>query len=135
MKKEHVKLSISEKTELEALLSNENIKSRVFKRIMGLLELNKGYNYEQVSQTVLLSSRTLRRLAKRYQAEGLKSIYRRAQSGRPPKTTQELEDQLVLLSCSEAPEGYRKWSLRLLADKVVALGYCDTLSHTQVAKI
>ena len=82
-----------------------------------------------------MSSRTLIRLAKRYRSEGLACLYYRPRVGRPPKTDQELEDKIVVLSCSEAPKGYSQWSLRLLADQAVVLGYCDKISHTQVAKI
>jgi hypothetical protein len=48
---------------------------------------------------------------------------------------QATEDQIVLLSCSDAPKGYGQWSLRLLADKMVELGHSDEISHTQVAKV
>jgi hypothetical protein len=39
------------------------------------------------------------------------------------------------LACSEPPEGYARWHLRLLADKAVELGYCEEISHTEVASI
>ena len=43
--------------------------------------------------------------------------------------------KLTALACSEAPDGHSQWSLRLLANKVVELGYCQHLSHTQVGTI
>jgi hypothetical protein len=39
------------------------------------------------------------------------------------------------LACSDAPEGHDRWTLRLLADKVVEAGFCDTISHTMVGNI
>ena len=136
MKKEHVKLSVEDRQQLNELLSKESsLKTRTYKRIRALLALNEGQTYEQASKVVQMSSRTIIRLAKRYRAEGLDCLYYRPQKGRPPKTDQELEDKIVVLSCSEAPKGYSQWSLRLLADQAVVLGYCDKISHTQVAKI
>ena len=45
------------------------------------------------------------------------------------------EAHLIALACSEPPEGYARWHLRLLADKAVELGYCEAISHTEVANI
>lgn len=43
--------------------------------------------------------------------------------------------KVTALACSEAPEGYERWNLRLLANKAVELGYCEHISHTEVAGI
>ena len=51
------------------------------------------------------------------------------------KTDGDFETHLVALSCSEPPEGFARWSLRLLADKVVELNYIDSISHETVRRI
>ena len=51
------------------------------------------------------------------------------------KTDGDFEAHLIALSCSEAPEGFARWSLRLLADKVVELNYIDSISHETVRRI
>jgi hypothetical protein len=51
------------------------------------------------------------------------------------KTDGDFEAHLVALSCSEPPEGFARWSLRLLADKVVELNYIDSISHESVRRI
>jgi hypothetical protein len=51
------------------------------------------------------------------------------------KTDGDFEAHLVALSCSEPPEGFARWSLRLLADKVVELKYIDSISHEAVRQI
>jgi hypothetical protein len=51
------------------------------------------------------------------------------------KTDGDFEAHLVALSCSKPPEGYARWSLRLLADKVVELHYIDSISHEAVRGI
>jgi hypothetical protein len=51
------------------------------------------------------------------------------------KTDGDFEAHLVALSCGEPPEGFARWSLRLLADKVVELNYIDSISHETVRRI
>lgn len=53
----------------------------------------------------------------------------------PAKVTGEVEAHVVALACSEPPEGYSKWMLRLLADKTVELGYIDSISHVTISTI
>jgi beta-phosphoglucomutase-like phosphatase (HAD superfamily) len=53
----------------------------------------------------------------------------------PPKITGETEAHIIALACSKTPNGYAKWTLRLLANKSVKLGYADTLSHMSVKRI
>jgi hypothetical protein len=52
-----------------------------------------------------------------------------------PKITGELEAHIIALACSKAPEGYSKWTLRLLADKCVELNYIENLSHMSVSRL
>jgi hypothetical protein len=56
-------------------------------------------------------------------------------TGRPVEIDGKQRAQVTALACSEPPEGYARWSLRLLADKVVQLEYCEHISHTEVAEI
>jgi putative transposase len=56
-------------------------------------------------------------------------------SGRPIEIDGLQRAKVTALACSEAPAGHARWSLRLLADKVVELGYCKRISHVQVDKI
>lgn len=51
------------------------------------------------------------------------------------KADGDFEAHLVALSCSEPPEGFSRWSLRLLADKVVELDYIDSISHESIRRI
>ena len=53
----------------------------------------------------------------------------------PPKVTGEVEAHIIALACSEPPEGYSKWTLRLLADKCVELNYAESLSHVTVSRV
>ena len=53
----------------------------------------------------------------------------------PKKADGDFEANLIALSCSKAPEGYARWSLRLLADKMVELEYADSVSHETVRQV
>ena len=118
MQKQHVKLSMSDKRVLHELLKKGSMNSRTYKRVIGLLELDKGQTLKAVKSIALLSANSLGKLSKRYKSEGLGCLYDNPRPGRPVKINQSQKDQLTLLSCSEAPEGYSQWSLRLLADKM-----------------
>jgi len=135
MKKQHVKLSSEDRIKLENQRKDSQLKVRLYKRIVGLLELDSGHTYESASKIAGLSTRTLQSLAKRYQSDGLACLIDLPRPGRPIEIDTEQRDQITLLACEEAPDGHSQWSLRLLADKVVELGYCDQISHTQVGNI
>lgn len=53
----------------------------------------------------------------------------------PPKVTGDVEAHIIALACGDPPEGYEKWTLRLLADKCVELNYAESLSHMTVSRI
>ncbi|MCB9273652.1 MAG: helix-turn-helix domain-containing protein [Lewinellaceae bacterium] len=135
MKKEHVRLTDQDREALKAMLRKGSLKSRTYKRITALLELDAGKTYEAVQHTVGFSKVSLGKLAKRYASKGLSCLYDAPRPGRPVEIQAEQRDQIMILACETPPEGYSQWSLRLLADKVVELGYCDSISHAQVDKI
>jgi putative transposase len=135
MQKSHVSLSSADKIELEALLHQSGISSKVFKRVMALLELNKGKTIEAVRGALGLSYPPVAKLIQQYQQSGLACLYDKKQPGRPPLIDGKQRALITALACSEAPDGYAKWSLRLLADKVVELHYCEAISHEGVSRI
>jgi hypothetical protein len=81
--------------------------------------------------------RKIDRVKKRFVEGGLDSALERKMGNRiyTKKTDGDFEAHLVALSCSEPPEGFARWSLRLLADKVVELKYIDSISHEAVRQI
>jgi len=135
MKKSHVNLTDDDREELENLLSKGTSLARTFKRATALLELNKGKSYVATASTSNLSNISLSKLAKRYASQGLGCLYDNPRPGRPIKITAKQRDQITVLACESSPDGNSQWSLRLLADKVVELGYCDSISHSQVGEI
>jgi transposase len=80
-----------------------------------------------------MSIRTIGRVRQRFVEEGLEAALKcRPGGGRKRKLDGEVEAHLIALRCSEAPEGKRRWTLRLLADQMVKLDYVEQLSHESV---
>lgn len=83
-----------------------------------------------------MSNPTIKRIRKSYVEEGLTAALAEGKcSGRPSIFDGKTRAKITALACSEVPEGYSQWSLRLLADKAVELKLVETISHTEVAKI
>lgn len=135
MKKQHLKLSKTERQELEQILSKGELRVRIYKRATGLLALDRGETLEAVAKLVGVTNDTVRAWRKRYQAEGIKGLSDKPRPGRPIEIDGRQRAKITALACSEAPTGYSAWSLRLLAEKVVELGYCERISHTQIGNI
>lgn len=135
MKKQHLQLTATEKEEIEQFITKGEMPVRLFKRATGLLALNRGDSLEAVASLLGVSNDTVRAWRKRYQAEGLKGLSDKPRSGRPIQIDGLQRAQITALACSEAPPGHSDWTLRLLAEKVVEVGYCEHISHTQVGTI
>jgi putative transposase len=135
MPKSHVILSDADQQELTKLLHQSDLKSKVFQRVTALLELNKGKTIEAVRKVLGLCYPTMAKLIDNYQQSGLESLKDKKQPGRPPGISGKQRAAITALACSEAPEGHARWTLRLLADKVVELDYCESISHMQVGRI
>lgn len=135
MPKSHIILSDCDEQELSRLLHHSGLRSKVFKRVTALLELNKGKTIEEVRSVLGLSYPTIAKLIVNYQQSGLECLKDKKQPGRPAFIDGKQRALITALACSEAPQGHSRWTLRLLADKVMELGYCDTISHEYVGQI
>lgn len=135
MKKEHVKLSEVDRQYLNNLISKGNQPAKLYKRALILLELDRGKTFTSVAETVSLSFPTVSALAKNYRQNGLGCLTDKPRSGRPVEIDGSVRAKITALAYSDAPEGYGQWPLRLLAEKVVELDYCEHISHTEVANI
>ncbi len=135
MKKEHVQLSKEDRQYLETLTSTGELSAKGYRRAIALLELDRGKTYTEVAQTLHTTIPTVSGWARKYREGGLAALHDKPRSGRPVEIDGELRAKVTALACSEAPEGYRRWSLRMLADKSVELGYCEHISHTEVSSI
>jgi transposase len=142
MIKYKVTLSDEERHELEAISSKGSHKSQ--KVINSLILLNVDLNRpdkskstnESISNVLNISMRKIDRVKKRFVEDGLEIALMGQTREREyeKKVDGDLEAKLIALSCSEAPEGFARWTLRLLADKAVELEYVDSISHETVRR-
>ena len=94
----------------------------------------KGEGNQEIADALGVSWRTVIRIKNRYKEEGVDAIKEHSRPGRPPRITGDIEAKLVMLACSAPPEGRARWTLQLLADKMVELQYIDTISDVGVMK-
>lgn len=140
MQKQHIKLDETDRLELESLLSKSSLTVKIHKRIQVLLYLDSGKSYIQVGKEVGMTYIAMREISNKYisrneKQSALEYLSDKPRSGRPLEIDGLQRAKITALACSETPEGHSEWSLRLLADKVVELGYCEHISHNHVGVI
>lgn len=91
---------------------------------------------EEICRVLKTSMRMIDRVKQRFVEDGFEASLERkpGKTNRSIKVDGELEARLIALSCSKAPEGFSKWSLRLLADKMVELAYVDSISYETIRR-
>jgi putative transposase len=135
MRKEHVKLTQTDQDFLTSLLAKGQAPARIFKRATALLQLHRGKTLTAVATSLQVSSFTVASWRDNYQSGGLSALHDKPRSGRPAEISGRERAKLTALACSSPPKGRARWTLRLLADKAVELGYCGHLSHTAARQI
>ena len=136
-----VTLTKAERDCLLSIVKRGKHKSKKYRHAFILLNCDEGEFSEKVTnqdicKVLKIGMRTIDRLKKRFIEEGLEGILEERKSKRvyKKKIDGDLEAHLIALSCSNPPEGYARWSLRLLAEKVVELNYVDTISYETIRK-
>ncbi|WP_430540942.1 helix-turn-helix domain-containing protein [Roseofilum casamattae] len=136
-----VSLTEEEWQELEKLTKTGKAAARKINhaRILLKADINQsggGWKDSEIASALDVSIRTIERVRKRWMEEGLeKAINPRPHpESKLKKIDGETEAHLIALACSPAPEGYSSWSLRLLAERMVLLGYTPSISHETVRK-
>lgn len=137
-----IKLTKSEIEELNAIINKGFHKSQTYRTAYILLNVDEGeysqkVTNERICEVLRIGMRTIDRVKKRFVEEGLEATLERRPSNRvyEGKVDGDIEARLVSLCCSNPPEGFARWSLRLLADKMVELEYIDSISHVTVGNI
>ena len=98
--------------------------------------LHRGQHPTSIAATLSLSLPTIFNVKRRYLEEGFGSALQdKPRSGKPPRIEADARAKITALACSEAPAGHARWTLRLLADRAVKLGFVDSISHNAVKQI
>lgn len=134
-----IHLTSEERHQLEQLVRSGDAPARVHTRARILLLTDHSQNahrtHADIAAALLCAPATVFNVCRRYrQADLPTALTEKARPGAARKLDGEAEARLVVLACSDPPEGFARWTLRLLADKAVELGYVESLSHTTVGE-
>ena len=140
MKKYIVRLTLGERDTLLKLITSGRGPARLFARGRILLKADQsdngpGWPDDKISEAFDVTVQTIERIRKQFVEEGFDAVLSRRkykQKVSRKKIDGDVEARLVALSCSEPPEGRARWTLRLLADSVIELGYVESISHEAV---
>lgn len=132
MKKQHLKLTESDKKYLTELLNKGQAKARVIRRAIALLQLDQGATFQKAAELLGVDYYTVSIWCQKYVANGLQFLSDLPGSGRPLVFDGHQCAKVTALACSETPDGRAKWSLQLLADKAVELELVETISPSKV---
>ena len=143
MKKYTVALTKDEREQLRKLITKGKHSSQKILNALILLGCDEGEHQErhltneEISSVLHISMRKIDRVKNRFVLEGFDVALHGKKGSRvyAKKVDGDFEAHLIALSCSEPPEGFTRWSLRLLADKVVELEYIDDISHETIRRI
>ena len=138
-----VTLTVQERSLLKEMTTRGRHSSQKVLNALILLGCDEGQFQEkkmtsqQLADVLPVSLRKIDRVKRRFVEEGLEAALGKRKPERQyvKKADGDFEAHLVALSCSQPPEGYARWSLRLLADKMVELEHVDSVSHETIRRV
>ncbi len=139
-KEYRVLLRSTDRQELRRLATKGVERARVITRARILLLADEsaegaGKTDREIARTLGVALRTVAVAREKFSTGGTEeALYDRPRSGHPKKLGEREEAMLTTIACSMAPEGHSRWTLRLLADRMVELEQVDSLSHETVRR-
>ena len=131
-----VKLSGKEYMQLHKYVKGGKKSARAINRARILLLADEQRSDEEITQALAIGRATVYRVRKSYNEEGLeKALQEKPRPGAPAKIGGRVQATLTMLACSDPPEGYGRWTLQLLADKLVELEVIDSISVEAVRTV
>lgn len=134
-KKYLVTLNDDERKQLEHLLHSGTHATRKVTRARILLKAAEGAPDRAIAAALSAGRATIERTRQRFVEEGLAALEERPRPGTQPKLDTQAAARLIAEACSAAPEGRQRWTLQLLADRVVALGLATSYSYESVRRV
>ena len=137
-----VELTLDERSALLAKISKGSVSARANLKARILLKADKGEHGEgwtdrQICRALEASPSTVARTRETFVMAGLEAVFQRkprVHQSIKPVFDGEAEARLIALACSEPPEGYARWTIRLLAEKVVELNIVDQVHFNTVGR-
>ena len=140
MPKKHpaVRLTAEERALLEKFVAHGTKSARAINRARILLLLDEGRPYKDLITILGISRGTIDNMRNKYLKKKhdhiLDVLHEASRSGRPIKIDGNVEAHVTMIACSDPPEGCGRWTLHLIADKLVQLAVIDTISHESVRR-
>jgi len=140
MVKYRIKLTADEVSELSSITKKGSHSTLSYRAALVLLNCDEGEHslgkstHKEISNVLKINERTIERIKQRFVEGGLECALERAESSRiyNKKVDGDLEAKIVQICCSDPPEGHARWTVRLVAEKVIELEYIDYISHVSV---
>lgn len=131
-----IQLSNEERRSLKTLFRTGRGANRLQTRARILDLLDREVPPPEIALTLSCGIATVYNVKRRYLAEGLEAaLSDKPRAGAPRRISGEARAMITALACSKAPAGHARWTLRLLADRSVKLGFCESISHNAVKEI
>lgn len=134
-KKYIVDLNSDEREQLLQLIRGGKPSTRKVTRARILLKASDDLTDDQIAALLDVGVATVERTRKRFVEQGLDALNERPRPGARPKLTGKQQGHIIALACSKTPEGHTHWTLRLLAGKVVELGFAEAFSRESVRRM
>lgn len=137
-----VTLTAGERDQLKAIMNKGKHSSQQFRNACILLNCDSGkygdpFSNDQIAQMLQITTKTVERVKQRFIEDGFEACIERKPypEVKELKADGDFEAHLIALSCSKAPQGRSRWSLRLLADKMVELKFAESVSYETVRQV
>jgi transposase len=138
-----IKLTKEEISELQKIVNKGSHTSQTYRAAYVLLNVDRGEfsqgrsTNEEICKVLKIGMRTIDRIKQKCFEGGIDRALNREKGSRiyEKKVDGDLEAKIIQIACSQAPEGFAKWSLRMIADRAVELHYADKLSHVSVYNV
>lgn len=127
-----VSLLPKQRNELLGIVRKGTHSARVITHARILQMADKGILNKDIAQALSITTMTVYAVRSRFLTDGLGCLYDRPRPGKPRKLDGKAEARLTAIACSEPPKGHLRWTVRLLADRLVQLDIVDTISHKTV---
>ncbi|MPM23567.1 IS630 family transposase ISMma9 [bioreactor metagenome] len=137
-----IELNESDRSSLMDIIAKGHALARTITRANILLASDRNskkyMTVAEIADVYHTTPTTVQTVRSTYANQGVDAVLNRKKRETPPvpaKVTGEVEAHVIALACSEPPEGYSRWTVRLIAEKCIELGYVETLSHMTVSRI
>jgi transposase len=126
-------LKDEEKEVIQSLLSKGKESVRVIKRAQVLNLFDKGYTSPKIADSITIDATTVRAIGKRYLEGGLeRALYDLPRPGNERLLTQKQANQIIAMVCTDAPEGYSRWTIELITEQAIKRGIIPTVGRETI---